>query len=134
MYVWERPVIRLSAMVLLVGTAMPTACGEQREESPPVALEVIPTSSGFGLSLNASPHVKINARLRPTLDLEDGSSIFFVATRVTLDSAYFAESPRAILPGAPARLAGTLRVSICSDTATYCQSVKIPIDVATRKP
>lgn len=126
--------IQPSAMLLLMSIVLPAACDVVREETSPVALEVVPTSSGFGLSLNAAPGVKINARLRPTLELEDGSNVLFDHGHLTRDSAYFADSPRAVVSGTPGRLAGMLRVSICSDTATYCQSVRIPIDLAVPTP
>ena len=118
------------ALFLLVGSLFLSSCDAPLQDERPVALDVLRTSSGFQLRLNASPGVKINARLKPRLELEDGENLAFDAGRITPDSEYFAEPPRAIVPASRTRVAGTLRVSICRVPASYCQTVTIPIDQA----
>ena len=55
---------------------------------PLVALE-----AGPPLRLVAAPGVRINARLKPALELEDGTVMRFDSPRLTADSAYFAVAP-----------------------------------------
>ena len=113
---------------LLVWTVAVAGCSAPRDESRPVTVAVVTTPSGFGFQLNASSGVKINARLKPTLELAGGGIIAFHASRLTADSAYFVDPPRADLHGTPRRVAGTLRVSVCHAAASICQTVVIPID------
>jgi|GEM_PF-2954169 len=116
------------AISLMLVVIVPSSCNAPRGEPQPVALEVIGTSSAISLQLNASPGVRINARLKPTLELEKGRNITFDAARLTPDSAYFAEAPRAEVAGRLERISGTLRVSVCEDAASYCTTLTLPIN------
>jgi hypothetical protein len=103
----------MTKLVLLVlATLAVAAChGPQ----PLVALEVGPP-----LRLVAAPGVRINARLKPALELDDGTVLRFDSPRVTSDSAYFAAAPIAVAPRSGSRY-GTLRLSVCPAGERLCR-------------
>jgi len=100
--------------VLLLATA--AAC----QSPPPVALQ-----PGPPLRLVAAPGVRINARLKPALEVDDGTIVRFDSPHVTPDSAYFAAAPTAAPPGAARR--GTLRVSVCPFGEGICRSLAMAV-------
>src|SRR2546425_8486636 len=85
-----------------------------------VALE-----AGPPLRLVAAPGVRINARLKPALELDDGTVVRFDSPRRTADSAYFAAAPTAAPPEGARR--GTLRVSVCPSGEGLCRSLEIAV-------
>src|SRR5256712_12310317 len=95
----------------------PAAC---HSRPPLVALE-----AGPPLRLVAAPGVRINARLKPALELDDGTVLRFDSPRVTPDSAYFAAAPTAAPPEGARR--GTLRVSVCPSGEGICRSLEIAV-------
>ena len=101
--------------LLLVATA--AAC---QSHPPFVVLQPGPT-----LRLVAAPGVRINARLKPALELSDGTVLRFDSPSVTPDSAYFAAAPTAAPPEGARR--GTLRVSVCSSGEAICRSLAIAV-------
>ncbi len=104
--------------VLALATLAVSACPTR---PPLVALE-----AGPPLRLVAAAGVRINARLKPALELDDGRVVRFTSPRLTPDSAYFATAPTADAPdGAPRR--GTLRVSICSSGEAICRSLELAV-------
>ena len=105
---------RLSGLLL----AAAAAC-----QSPP---PLVSLERGPLLRLVAAPGVRINARLKPALELDDGTIVRFDSPRVTPDSAYFAAAPTAAPPaGRPRR--GTLRVSVCPSGERICRSVELAV-------
>ena len=91
------------------------------ERAPLVALE-----AGPPLTLVAAPGVRINARLKPVLELTDGTLLRFDSPRVTPDSAYFTEAPTVMPPaGLPRR--GTLRASVCPSGEKVCRSLEMAV-------
>lgn len=94
-------------------------------------IEAVNGSSALTLRLVAAPGVRINARLKPALELNDGRNIRFDASSLTPDSAYFSESPRAELSGGRENIAGMLRVSVCPAAASYCQTLELPVTPST---
>lgn len=97
--------------------AMAAAC---QSRSPFVVLQ-----PGPPLRLVAAPGVRINARLKPALELDDGTVLRFDSRRVTPDSAYFAAAPTAAPPEGARR--GTLRVSVCPSGEGICRSLEIAV-------
>ncbi len=106
--------MRIALLVALLSTA---AC---RGRPSLVALE-----AGPPLRLVAAPGVRINARLKPALELDDGTVVRFDSPRRTADSAYFAAAPTAATPRAARR--GTLRVSVCPSGEAICRSLEIAV-------
>jgi hypothetical protein len=99
-------------VLLVLATLAVAAChGPQ----PLVALE-----AGPPLRLVAAPGVRINARLKPALELDDGTVLRFDSPRVTSDSAYFAAAPTAVAPRSGSRY-GTLRLSVCPAGERLCR-------------
>ena len=105
-------------VTLVLGTLAIAAC----HGSPPlVALEVGPP-----LRLVAAPGVRINARLKPALELDDGTILRFDSPRVTPDSAYFAAAPTVATPPSGSRH-GTLRLSVCPAGERLCRLVVMAV-------
>jgi hypothetical protein len=78
--------------------------------------------AGPPLRLVAAPGVRINARLKPALELGDGTVLRFDSPRLTSDSAYFA-TPPTVAPPPGAMRRGTLRLSVCPAGEKICRSV-----------
>src|SRR5712691_1742238 len=102
---------------LLVAALAAAAC-----HGPPPLLAV---EAGPPLRLVAAPGVRINARLKPALELDDGTVLRFDSPLVTPDSAYFAAAPTAAPPEGARR--GTLRVSVCPSGEAVCRSLEIAV-------
>ena len=111
----------------LVAVGLATACSRPPTES--ALLQVTTATSGpdTRITLHAGPHIRINARLAPALEMEDGTVLRFHTGRLTADSAYFAEPPSAGLAGRHARVHGVLRASVCRDDEQVCRAVRIEI-------
>ncbi|HYL55172.1 MAG TPA: redoxin domain-containing protein [Gemmatimonadales bacterium] len=94
------------------------------ERVPLIAIEAGPPAS---LRLVAAPGVRINARLKPALELDDGSVLRFDSPSLTPDSAYFAAPPTAapVPPGGPHR--GILRASVCPSREKFCRAVELAV-------
>jgi len=90
-------------------------------------LETAPASADTRLTLLAAPGYRINARVKPALELPDGSVLRFDTPRVTSDSAYFAEPPAALLKGRPGRVGGTLRASVCQPGQQVCRVLTLEL-------
>lgn len=99
-------------VLLVLATLAVAAC---HGPPPLVALE-----AGPPLRLVAAPGVRINARLKPALELDDGTVVRFDSPRVTSDSAYFAAAPTAVAPRSGSRY-GTLRLSVCPAGERLCR-------------
>jgi hypothetical protein len=87
----------------------------------------MPSGPDTRLTLHAGPHVKINARLAPALELDDQTILRFRTGLRTADSAYYTEPPSAVLPGRHAQVHGTLRASVCRDDEQICRAVRMEI-------
>jgi len=105
------------AMLVLATLAIAACHGPP----PLVALE-----AGPPLRLVAAPGVRINARLKPALELDDGSVLRFDSPRVTPDSAYFAAAPTVAAPPSGSRH-GTLRLSVCPAGDRLCRLVVMAV-------
>ena len=116
---------RWVSLVLLAAAAL--ACAAERGPEPLVRLETAAAGPDTRVTLVPSAHLKLNARLKPALELADGSVLRFETGRLTPDSAYFAEPPSAILPGSHRRVRGTLRASICENDAPVCRALVLEL-------
>jgi hypothetical protein len=103
------------------------ACNDPPTNPAPLRVTATPSGPDTRLTLHAESGLKINARLAPALELADGTVLRFEAAERTADSAYYAEPPRALLPGRHARVHGTLRASVCRDDEQVCRAVKVEI-------
>jgi len=101
-----------------MGLALVLACSAAGDRTVP-ALQISHTADGDGtrLALVASHGIRINARLKPALELADGTVLRFDSPRLTADSAYFAEPPSTIVRMPWKDVHGTLRASICGGDA-----------------
>jgi hypothetical protein len=103
------------------------ACSAAPPADAPLRLTTAPLGAGTRLILHAAPHLKVNARVAPALELGDGTVLRFLAGRRTADSAYYTEPPSALLPGRHERVHGTLRASVCRDDERICRSLRVEI-------
>ena len=110
--------LRVTLVLLLAA-----ACSGERDAGAPVRLKTSPAGEHTLVTLIPASHIKLNARLKPALELADGSVLRFDTPRLTADSAYFAEPPAAVLPGRHRRVRGTLRASVCENDAPVCRAL-----------
>ena len=115
----------------LWGLLAASACSEPRyrqaTEEDPVRLEQSPSAGGAILRLLPAAGVRINARLVPTLELNDGTRIGLVADALTKDSAYFSAPPSAFVTAAQTKTGGSIRVSYCPQGDSVCRTVLLPV-------
>ena len=111
--------------VVLIAAA--AACSAAPPSDAPLHLTTAPLGPDTRLTLYAAPHLKVNARVAPALELRDGTVLRFRTGLRTADSAYYTEPPSAILPGRHERVHGTLRASVCRDDEQICRSVSVGI-------
>jgi hypothetical protein len=113
--------------VLLAGAAALAACTGEPAPEQLVRVETARAGDHTLVTLIPAAHVKLNARLKPALELADGSILRFDAARLTADSAYFAEPPAATLPGRHRRVRGILRASVCENDAPVCRALVLEL-------
>jgi hypothetical protein len=111
--------------VFAVGLA--AACSRAPTDSASLRVTATPSGPDTHLILHAGPHLKINARIAPALELGDGTVLRFRTGVRTADSAYYAEPPSTVLPGRHARVHGSLRASVCRDDEQVCRVVRAEI-------
>ena len=115
-----------TALVCLVTAAL-AGCRPPPRPDVPLYLGVAPQGPDTRVTLYAVPHLKINARLAPALELGGGKVLRFTGSHLTPDSAYFTEPPSALVPGRHDRPHGTLRASVCRDDERVCRSVTLEL-------
>ncbi|HUF36642.1 MAG TPA: hypothetical protein VMN37_11875 [Gemmatimonadales bacterium] len=123
---WGPPAWRRRTLALL-WTAGALACGGTPDPAALVRLETSPAGEHTLVTLIPASDVRLNARLKPALELADGSVLRFDSARLTADSAYFAEPPVALLPGRHPEVRGTLRASICENDAPVCRALVLEL-------
>jgi hypothetical protein len=110
---------RLGVLGVLVA-----ACTGSQE---PLHLTVVAQGPDTRLNLIASPELRINAQVKPALELADGTVLRFDSGSLTADSAYFAAPPTTLLPGHHTRVRGTLRASVCALGELVCRSITVKL-------
>jgi hypothetical protein len=116
----------VQTLLLLLGGVV--GCRHPPRTDVPLHLTTSVAGRDTRVTLHADPHLKINARLAPALELVDGGVIRFSAARLTPDSAYFAEPPSALLAGHHRQVRGTLHASVCGIEELVCRSVTVKLD------
>jgi hypothetical protein len=81
---------------------------------------------GVRLALIAAPDGRINARLRPALELDNGKVLRFDGASLTPDSSYYTAPPELRIAG-PLPRAGRIRASVCPAGQSVCRLVTIPL-------
>ncbi len=99
------------------------------EPNPALHVEAEPGRDGIRLTLVPEPGVQINARVKPALELADGTVLRFGSPRLTPDSAYFAEPPRTLAPVGASLKGATVRASVCRPAEEVCRIVTLPVDL-----
>jgi hypothetical protein len=93
----------------------------------PLYLETTPVGSDTRLTLVTAPGLKLNARLKPALELPNGTVLRFDSPHLTPDSAYFTQPPSTLALGHQTRWQGKLRASICDKAGMVCRSVVLDL-------
>jgi hypothetical protein len=110
---------RAGAVVLVVAGA---AC------RPAVPFQLAVERGKVGeLRLVGAPGAHINARLKPALELEDGTVLRFDSPHVTADSAYFTDPPTVAARIGETVHRGIVRASVCSGAEKLCRSVVLAV-------
>ncbi len=110
---------------LLIGIAvLLIACSGGDRTHAPVRLVRSPTAGGERLTLVAAPGIRINARLKPSLELPGGAVLRFDSPRLTADSSYFTEPPAVMVRGRST--GGLVRVSVC-ESAAVCRGIVLQV-------
>ena len=97
------------------------ACAERGQL---VQVQQASVSGGARLSLVPAAGVRINARLKPVLELTEGGIITFDSPDLTADSSYFTSPPTAMIDRPPH---GTIRASVCPPKERVCRRVDIQL-------
>ncbi len=108
----------------LIWIALATGCAG-RKANPSLSLTIAPEGLDTRVTLVAAPGLKVNARLKPALELDGGTVLRFDSPRITADSAYFADPPTALLSGRYRQVRGTLRASVCGVDEQVCRTVTL---------
>lgn len=103
------------------------ACGGDPPAPQMLRLTTASAGGDTRLTLIPGPGVKLNARVKPALELPDGTILRFDSPHLTADSAYFTRPPTAILAGADRRAGGTLRASVCEADELVCRSITLEL-------
>jgi hypothetical protein len=108
--------------IAVLGLAAGAAC-----RSVPFRFEVEHGTPTSRFRLVAAPGARINARLKPALELADGTVLRFDSPHLTADSAYFADAPTT--RGAPPEEAhgGVVRASVCPSKERVCRSYEVSV-------
>jgi len=114
------------ALVAALSIGMGSSCS-RADATGAIRIETSRAGPDTRLTLVAAPGFKLNARLKPALELPDGSLLRFDSPLLTPDSAYFAGPPSAVLSGRHGRVRGTLRASICDPREAVCRSVIVDL-------
>lgn len=125
-----------AALLLLVLGGF-AGCAVRRAEAPEASVYLTgrPSAEGYRLTLVPARGVSINARIRPTLELEGGEVVQFDQPSLTADSSYFAAPPQATVHRDRRRMKGVLRVGVCPAGLNVCRALVVPIDtVLTASP
>ena len=109
-------------MVAVLALAVAAAC-----RSVPFRVEVEHGGPTDGLRLVAAPGARINARLKPALELTDGTVLRFDSPHLSADSAYYADAPttKGALPEEAHR--GVVRASVCPGEEKFCRSYALTV-------
>lgn len=112
--------MRRMVAVLVLGVG--AAC-----HSVPFRVEVEHGGPTGRLRLVVAPGARINARLKPALELTDGTVLRFDSPRLTTDSAYYADAPttEGALPEEAHR--GVVRASVCPREEKFCRSYAVAV-------
>jgi hypothetical protein len=112
---------------LLAIAILSTSCSPDAGPAPLLRIETEPGNTHTRLTLIPAASIQLNARVKPALELPDGSVLRFDGPELTADSSYFAQPPTAVLPGRHRSVRGTLRASICENDTPVCRSLVLEL-------
>jgi hypothetical protein len=112
---------------MLCLSASVIGCSGPLRSEAPLYLTADAQGRDTRVTLYARPHLKINARLAPALELRGGTVLRFAGAPLTPDSAYFAAPPSALLTGRREEVHGTLHASVCRDDEQVCRSLTLDL-------
>jgi len=107
----------VGALVVAFGACHPAVPFQLAVERGPVSR----------LRLVGAPGAHINARLKPALELDDGTVLRFDSPHVSADSAYFVDAPTVEAPLGETAHTGIVRASVCSAGERLCRSFTLAV-------
>jgi hypothetical protein len=110
----------------VVLVALGLGCG-RAEPGGPLRLETIRAGDDTRINVVTSPGYKLNARLKPALELPGGRVIRFDSPYLTPDSSYFTQPPSAIISRHDRTAGSRLRASLCDPGETVCRTVTLDL-------
>jgi hypothetical protein len=117
--------VRAALIAALLGSWL--ACSNGPRAPQPLHLEIVRAGRDTRVTLVPAADLKLNARLKPALELRDGTLLRFDSPRLTPDSAYFAEPPTATLRDHLGAVHGTLRASVCGVNEAVCRAITVEL-------
>jgi hypothetical protein len=117
--------LRVTSILVLSAGWLAPGCAQ--EPAGPLRLETARVGADTRINLIAAPGYRINARLKPALELPGGRVIRLDSPYLTPDSAYFAEPPSALIPRRERTVGGRLRASVCDPGETVCRTVTLDL-------
>jgi hypothetical protein len=115
------------AALLAVLLACSPACSAEPRAALPLRLEITRSGREALVTLVPAAGLKLNARLKPALELRDGTLLRFDSPHLTPDSAYFAQPPTAELRDHTGPIHGTLRASVCGVNELVCRAITVEL-------
>jgi hypothetical protein len=111
----------------ILGISLLLSCSGASGSAVPLRIVYSPAGDSTRLTLVPVAGIRINARLKPALELPDGTVLRFDSPSLTADSAYFEAPPYASVAGSRRTAKGTLRASICGDDERACHGVVLEL-------
>ena len=90
-------------------------------QTPSIGVRLEPRQGTTRITLLVPPSLKVNARLLPALELEDGRIVRFDQGQLTPDSSYFVSPPFATVPFLADTVHGILRLGVCPRNLLVCE-------------
>jgi hypothetical protein len=119
--------VRWPALAAVVVGLAGSGCRPGADPAPILRVVSERSAEGTTLTLVAAPGIRINARVKPALELPDGTVLRFDSPHLTRDSSYFTGPPTSSLPRAHRSAKGTLRASMCEADELVCRSVVLQL-------
>jgi hypothetical protein len=98
-----------------------------REPAGPLRVQIEGAGSDTRITLVPAPGYRINARLKPALELSDGWVLRLDSPDLTADSSYFTQPPSALVHSSKQGVHGQIRASLCDPGESVCRTVVVEL-------
>lgn len=94
---------------------------------PALTVERVAEGGGTRLHVVAPEGVKLSAAVQPLLRLDDGRTVRFDTSAVSVDSLYYTAPPTGWIEAPPEEVRGVLNAGICDEQTSTCRRVTVEI-------